>query len=207
MTSTPLQDHLPRRLVSDGKAARERWDNRSRSRRTVLIGLAIGAVNLALLLWLLALGHDFGPAGSLQVFWSGALGPGENSRHFTDWYSLLHVVFGMTLFVAIDKIKPRWPASFKLFAAICGSAVWEGIENTPLVIALFTDAGTPGAYAGDSIVNSLGDMLSVALGFACAASLPFGATIGFALLLELAVTLTIHDGLVLGTMRLFGFPY
>ena len=207
MTSTPIQDHRPRRRISDGQAARERWVTRSRPRRCVLIALAIAAVNVALLLWLLALGRDFGPAGSLQAFWNGGLGAGENSRHFTDWYSLLHVIFGMGLFVAIDRMKPRWPLSWKLFAAICGSASWEAIENTPLVIALFTDAGTPGAYAGDSIVNSLGDMLSVALGFAYAASVPLWATIALAVALELTVSLAIHDGLILGTLRLFGFPY
>ena len=207
MTSTPLQVHRPRRRISDGQAARERWVTRSRPRRSLLIALAIVAVNVALLLWLLALGRDFGSAGSLKAFWSGALGPGENSRHFTDWYSLLHVIFGMALFVATDRIKPRWPLSWKLFVAIGGSASWEAIENTPLIITLFTDAGTPGAYAGDSIVNSLGDMLSVALGFAYAASVPFWATAALALALELTVSLTIHDGLILGTLRLFGFPY
>ncbi len=207
MTSTPLQDHLPRRRISDGQAARERWVKRSRPSRTLLVALAVAAVNGALLLWLSALGRDFGPADSLKAFWSGGLGPGENSRHFTDWYSLLHVIFGLALFVAIDRIKPRWPVSWKLFTAICGSAVWEAIENTPMVIALFTDTGTPGVYAGDSIVNSLGDMLSVALGFAYAASAPFRATIALALVLELTVSVAIHDGLILGTLRLFGFPY
>ena len=167
--------------------------------------LATGAVNVALLLWLLALGRDFGPAVSLRAFWSGGLGAGENSRHLTDWYSLLHVVFGMVLFVSIDRTKPRWPASWKLFAAICGSATWEAVENTPLVIALFADSQTPGAYAGDSIVNSLGDMLSVTVGFAFAANVPLPATIAAGLALEIAVSLAIHDGLILGTLRVFGF--
>jgi hypothetical protein len=57
-------------------------------------------------------------------------------------------------------------------------------------------------YYGDSIVNSMSDILFCMGGFAVAAILPARVTIVAALFLELALTLYIRDSLALNVIML-----
>ena len=85
---------------------------------------------------------------------------------------------------------------------IACSGVWEVVENTPWIIALFNDPGGPGVYRGDSIVNAFSDTAFVALGFIVAHHMPRWFIIGAGLMAEIGVAVVIHDGFVLGTARI-----
>lgn len=185
-TTIPSEDHMARSIGSTGQ---------------VLAGLGILVV---LGLWLVLMGRDAVCTCGEIRFWQNTPTSADNSQQFSDWYSLLHGVFGMALFLAIDRIKPSWSMGTKLVAAMGGSAIWEAVENMPIVIALF-HAG-PDSYAGDSILNAFGDMVFVIVGFALAARLPLWATAFLAVAAELIVSLAMHDGLVLGSLRLLGAP-
>ncbi|HEX2019026.1 MAG TPA: DUF2585 family protein [Aurantimonas sp.] len=143
------------------------------------------------------------PCGTVE-FWHGALTARENSQHFSDWHSALHVIFGMALFGFVNALKPRWATGAKLVVAIASSAAWEVMENTPLLIDLFSNATNAIPYSGDSILNAVGDTLFVAFGFLAAAWLPAFATVLVALGLEASIAFAIQDGFVIGTLRLFG---
>lgn len=164
------------------------------------------AIVAAMVVWLRIMGRPLVCDCGTIALWDGdARSPGA-SQQFADWYSALHLIFGMALFVFLDRMRPHWPTSWKLLAALASSAVWEGAENTPMIIALFgAPEGAP-AYDGDSILNALGDTLFVAAGFLTARTLPLPATIGVAILLEIAISVAISDGFVIGTLRLFGVP-
>ena len=75
------------------------------------------------------------------------------------------------------------------------------IENTPWIIAAFGKSEIGANYAGDTIVNSLGDSVFVLTGFVAALRLPLMLVIALALIAEAAVTIAINDGLVLSTAR------
>ena len=52
-------------------------------------------------------------------------------------------------------------------------AAWEVIENSPPVIERYRTATTAVGYQGDTVANSLGDILSCAAGFVLARRLGF----------------------------------
>ncbi|MBC8129126.1 MAG: DUF2585 family protein [Rhizobiaceae bacterium] len=166
-----------------------------------LIGLGIF---LTMIAGLVFMGRPLICPCGIVSFWQGPLTQAENSQQFSDWYSLLHAVFGAGLYAFVTLLRPIWKTSEKLLAALLGSALWEGMENTPFLIGLFSDSPNAPDYFGDTILNATGDTLFVLLGFSIAARLPLPATLALAVFAEVAVTLAVDDGLVLGSLRLLG---
>ncbi|MEX6505182.1 DUF2585 family protein [Jiella sp. M17.18] len=161
---------------------------------------------IAMIVWLRLAGRSWVcPCGVVKL-WQGAPAPGRNSQQFADWYSALHVIFGLALYTFVTWMRPGWPTGQRAVTAVASSAVWEAMENTPLLIHMFAAPAGGAAYAGDSILNSLGDTVFVVLGFALAARLPLWATLTLALALDAAVEIAVGDGFVLGTLRLLGAP-
>lgn len=160
---------------------------------------AVALLSLAaLVVWLLALGRPLiCDCGTVRL-WA----PGDDSQHFSDWYSWLHLSFGLGLFLLVTHFQPRWPLAPKLFIAVIGSVAWEAIENLPGVIALFNPPGEQGSYRGDTVLNALGDTGFVLAGAALAARLSTRAIVLLAVLIEVAVWLAIRDGLVVGSAKL-----
>ncbi|KQT46365.1 hypothetical protein ASG43_12160 [Aureimonas sp. Leaf454] len=143
------------------------------------------------------------PLESLQA-WSAGFEAESNSQHLSDPYSFMHAVFGAGLFLFLDGLKPIWPTRSQLVVAVLGSIVWEIVENTPPVIRLFNQSGQPGVYAGDSIVNSLSDTGFVVAGFLLARRVGWRVTLVLAILTEIALSVSIDDGLLLGTSKVLG---
>lgn len=168
--------------------------------------LTSAALVAAMVIWLALMGRPLTCACGTVEFWQGGLNPAENSQHFSDWYSLLHGVFGMGLFVLTDRMRPGWRIGGKFLAVLLGHTIWEIVENTPVVIALFSGAAGAPAYAGDSILNALGDTAYAMIGALAASRLPLAAILILAVLLEAAASIAMDDGLVLGTLRLLGVP-
>jgi len=86
--------------------------------------------------------------------------------------------------------------------AIGLEASWEVIENTPFVIDRYRQLALAQGYLGDSIVNSIGDTLAAALGFALARLSPIWSSVGLVIAMELFVGLTIRDNLTLNIIQL-----
>lgn len=156
----------------------------------------------ALLLHLM--GRDAG-CGCPDPLWQREMGPEGNSRHFADPYSFLHLGYGIAVFTILDMMRPAWPRRWLVLLVVLCSAIWEVMENLPVVIALFGYApGDPLAYDGDSILNSLGDTAFAVAGGALAIGLPRPLAIAAVLLIEVAVSLSIRDGYVIALLRAAG---
>lgn len=154
-------------------------------------------------LWLRLLGRSLVCPCGVVTLWQVSDDPAQNSQQVADAYSLLHVIFGMGLYLVFTWLRPRWPRIDRALLALISSTVWEVVENTPWVIALLNNATNAAPdYHGDSILNSLADTGFAMLGFAIAARLPLRWSIALALALELIVSLRIHDGFLLATGRL-----
>ena len=164
--------------------------------------LGILLVNGAVALWLLLLGRGLLPGSVPLQWWSGSTLSAHNSQHLTDYYSLLHAMSGAALFFAARALRPAWSPHRRLLLAMACSGLWEVIENTPGVIALFNDPAGLHVYGGDSIVNALSDTAFVALGFVAAHRMPRRVIIAAGVLAEIGVAVVIHDGFVLGTARI-----
>ena len=79
------------------------------------------------------------------------------------------------------------------------------LENTPLIINRYRAATISLDYFGDSVVNSVGDILAMMIGFWMARRLPVWVAAGFVVVVEIALAIVIRDNLTLNILML-AFP-
>lgn len=139
--------------------------------------------------------------GTIRL-WHGQVLSAENSQHLTDWYTPSHVVHGLLFYGALHLLAPRWPLSWRAVAATAVEAAWEIAENTDAVIRHYREATISLDYFGDSVVNSLSDILAMLAGFALAARLPVWGAVLLGLGLELLALAAIRDNLTLNVLML-----
>lgn len=168
---------------------------------------AIAALVCASALLLATYGRPLGCGCGETRLWSSAAGGPESSRHVTDWYSALHLTHGMIAYAVMWTTSRRWPFGWMLVAGMAMAAGWEAVENTPWLVERLAAAGPASGYAGDSIVNSAADMAFAAIGFTFSRWAGLAASLGLAISIEAAVGWAIGDGLVIGTLTLFGFGH
>jgi hypothetical protein len=87
-------------------------------------------------------------------------------------------------------------------AALLIESTWEIIENSPMVIDRYRAATISLGYSGDSVVNSVSDILFMLIGFWLAARLPVAVSVALALVLELVAGYVIRDNLTLNIIML-----
>jgi hypothetical protein len=134
--------------------------------------------------------------------WHGVVYSSENSQHISDWYSFSHIIHGFLFYWLLTVIGRRLPTGLKLALTILLEAGWEVLENTPIIINRYRAATISLDYYGDSVINSVSDVLFCVLGFALARRLPVGVTIALALGMELVVGYWIRDNLTLNIVML-----
>jgi hypothetical protein len=90
----------------------------------------------------------------------------------------------------------------RLLLAMAVEVSWEIVENTDFVIERYRETTIALHYYGDSVVNSVGDVLFCVAGLLLAARLPVWATLTLALALEVALAYVIRDNLTLNIIML-----
>jgi hypothetical protein len=169
------------------------------SRRAAIASILILAAAAAILF---AMGRNpICTCGSVEL-WVGGRDSPKTSQMLADWYSLSHIVHGLIFYAALWLVARRWPAEWRFVAALLIEASWEVTENTPFVINRYRTATAALGYTGDSIVNSLSDILMMGVGFLLARKLPVWASVVLLVLLELVPLFVIRDNLTLNVWML-----
>ena len=163
--------------------------------------IAVAATITALAL--LFMGQSFWcDSGDLSP-WSAAINSSHNSQHLADPYTLTHVLHGILLYAALWAVAGTRLSTMNRFAVAMGlEAVWEIFENTPFIIERYRFGTVSLDYYGDSIFNSLGDLLACALGFGAAAALPVWGSAVAVLAVETLLLIWIRDSLLLNVVML-----
>ena len=134
--------------------------------------------------------------------WHGQVMSSENSQHLVDWYTPSHIIHGFLFYWLAWLVAPRVPLGWRLLAATAVEVAWEVLENSPAIIDRYRAVTISLDYYGDSVLNSVADVLAMVVGFLLAARLPVRLTVAIALAFELATTLLIRDGLALNVLML-----
>jgi hypothetical protein len=136
------------------------------------------------------------------AIWIGeAWGP-HTSQHLFDPYSVSHVTHGLLFLGLAWLVGRRWPFGWQFCLAIGLECLWEVIENSGPVIARFRSATAAVGYEGDTIANSLGDILSAALGVLIARRIGWRWSIALFLAIEVLLVVWIRDNLLLDLVML-----
>jgi hypothetical protein len=133
--------------------------------------------------------------------WSGDIRSDQNSQQIADPYTVTHVVHG-ALFYGVTFALFRAPVGVRAIAATTIEAAWEAYENTDQVINRYRTETISLGYYGDSVINSVADMLACVAGFFLARRLPTMATVLWVLVAELILAFWIHDNLTLNILML-----
>lgn len=169
------------------------------ARRTAIAALLI---ILAVTVVELAMGrHPICTCGQIAL-WVGERDSPRTSQMLADWYSLSHIVHGLLFFAALWFVARRWPVQWRFLIALLIEAAWELTENTPFVINRYRTATASLGYTGDSVINSVSDIVMMCLGFLVARKLPVWASIILLLVLEIVPLFVIRDNLTLNLWML-----
>jgi hypothetical protein len=134
--------------------------------------------------------------------WHGIVNSSENSQHLSDWYTFTHIIHGFAFYGLWWLIGRRWSLGTRLVGAMVVESGWEILENTDLVINRYREATISLDYYGDSVINSVSDILAMVSGFLLAARLPIWLTIALTVTMEAGLAYFIHDNLLLNILML-----
>jgi hypothetical protein len=164
--------------------------------------MALGVIAIAATI-LLAMGRvPICQCGTIKL-WLGDINTSEGSQHISDWYSFSHIIHGIFFYWFFRTIsRKKLPIGLCLLFAVGVEAGWELLENSPLIINRYREGTIALNYYGDSVLNSVCDILFCVLGFFLAAYLPVWATISLVIAMELGVGYAIRDNLTLNIIML-----
>ena len=173
-----------------------------RSRRKLLLIVATVTVLAAMIGLLRAEGRMFLCACGHFAVWVSNWCSSTTSQQLLDPYSLTHILHGFLFFWLITLLLRPMPRGWQLWLALLFESAWEVFENTPYVINKYRTETAALGYQGDTIVNSLGDLACALVGFLVARRLGARRSLIVFLLIELILTVWIHDSLLLQILML-----
>lgn len=165
------------------------------------LAIAVGLI-LATALVLYGMGHPLICKCGYVKLWQFQVVSSENYQQILDWYTPSHIIHGFLLYVLLWLLAPRASFGARLILAILLEAGWEIAENTDYVIDRYREATVTLDYYGDSVLNSVSDILFMVVGFVLAARLPVWLTVVIAVAFEVFTGLMIRDGLALNVLML-----
>ena len=144
----------------------------------------------------------FCKCGSIAI-WSGNIWSNQNSQQLADPYTLSHILHGVLFYGLLWlTLGKRVPVGMRLVLAVFMESGWELLENSSFIIDRYRATTISLDYYGDSILNSMGDILAMVLGFQLARFLPVRICVVGAIAVDLFLLYWIRDNLTINVIML-----
>lgn len=171
-----------------------------------LLSLSVTTITVFVLFWMK---RPISYNNQLPKLWYSKVQSSESSQHLFDMYSWTHISHGilfyfLTLLIlnCLGTKLTFFKLSFFIFIAILIEATWEIIENSDYIIKKYRSQTVSFGYFGDSIMNSIGDLLCCTAGVVIAYHVPIWASLGYLMVSEIALAVLIKDNLFLNLIML-----
>ena len=166
----------------------------------LLLALGITAAIAAIMFWMERI--PICKCGYVKL-WHGGRSDSEISQHLADWYTYSHVLHGVIFYFLLWFVfRGRLSVAARLVIATLIEGAWEIFENTPFIINRYRTQTISRDYFGDTIINTVGDILAMIFGFLIASRLPAWVTVFLLIATELVLLYLIRDNLLLNIIML-----
>jgi hypothetical protein len=145
------------------------------------------------------------------VPWSFDINGSHNSQHFLDPYSVSHFEHGLFFFIFLWLFRSRLSLSWRLVSAAGIECGWELLENSSFIIDRYRAATISADYVGDSMINSVSDVIFATFGFWVTSQFPsllserrrfWTYWIAVVAICELGLIFTVRDSLAINCIML-----
>lgn len=169
--------------------------------RTRLPYILTAVITIATLVILLAMGREITCKCGWVDLW-GTINTSEGSQQLFDWYTPSHLMHGFIFYAVLWLVARRLDVGWRLVISALAESAWEITENSNAVIERYREVTISLDYYGDSVLNSLSDILTVYFGFWLARRLPVWASVAIMISFEVLTLIIIRDGLALNVFML-----
>lgn len=142
-----------------------------------------------------------GPDGRFG-WWEGSVWSEFSSQRVADAYSFSHIIHGMLFYAFLFLVARKLPVGHRLVGALLLEAGWELLENSPIIIDRYRAVTISLGYVGDSVLNSVSDVLMAGIGFFIAWSVRFWVSVVIILAFEIGCLFWVRDNLALNVIML-----
>lgn len=147
----------------------------------------------------------FGSDGKFG-WWESDVWSSASSQRVADAYSFSHIIHGILFYAVLSLLARKFPKAlpmkYRFLIALLLEAGWELLENSPLIIDRYRSVTIALGYVGDSVLNSVSDVIMVAIGFAIARYSKVWFSILLIIVFELGCLLWVRDNLTLNVIML-----
>lgn len=141
------------------------------------------------------------PDGSFG-WWEGDIWSSYNSQRVADPYTFSHFLHGLIFFWFLWVFARRLPLRYRFLIGVVIEIGWEILENSPLIINRYREATLAQGYSGDSVMNSVADVVAMAVGFLVAYRVPVAVSVFLFVIIEVVSAGMIRDNLTLNVVML-----